>query len=184
MADREGRAPAAAAAQQQAVQSMVMLTPAQHAARELQREMDEMKAQGIQLDRTVPHGRYQGADGSWHDAHGRTLDDDGVATSDVDTSGVPVPPAVRAARTGVPADLSKFNAEEHDAFVADQQEQREASVKGGNVNADRPASLVAAESTGGPASAPAESSARSGEPAGSGAARKGGASRSGGSRKR
>lgn len=49
----------------------VLITSDQHAREQLAREMAAMKDNP--LNETVPGGRYQGADGSFHDAEGRPL---------------------------------------------------------------------------------------------------------------
>lgn len=52
----------------------VVLTPEQHAARELKAELEQMKADGIQLDRTIPGGFFLGEDGEPHDANGNKIE--------------------------------------------------------------------------------------------------------------
>lgn len=49
----------------------VLISGEQHAREQLAREMAEMNKHP--LDETVPGGRYQSADGSFHDAEGRPL---------------------------------------------------------------------------------------------------------------
>lgn len=55
----------------------VMISESQHGARELARELADMRANGVRLDEAKePGGRYRGTDGREHDAHGVPIDDD------------------------------------------------------------------------------------------------------------
>jgi hypothetical protein len=69
-------APVGSVAQGSGLQQIAILAPEQAHARQLAAEMAEMKANGTQLDRTVPGGRYLGTDGKLHNAHGELIEDD------------------------------------------------------------------------------------------------------------
>lgn len=57
---------------------MVVIDTQQHAARELAAEMEQLRKDGKQLDKTVPGGRFLSADGkTFHDAFGNVIAEDG-----------------------------------------------------------------------------------------------------------
>lgn len=57
----------------EAAATAVLMTSEQHAQRELARELEERKASGTQLDKTVPGGHYLHSDGRPHDAENRPI---------------------------------------------------------------------------------------------------------------
>ena len=79
MADKEN------AQQPAAAPAVVMMSPAQHAAREIARQQEEMAASGIKLDEaTVPGGHFIGTDGQPHDANGNPIKGKAAAKAEAD----------------------------------------------------------------------------------------------------
>ena len=79
MADKEN------AQQPAAAPAVVMMSPAQHAAREIARQQQEMAESGVKLDEAkVPGGYYLGADGQPHDANGNPIKGKAAAKAEAD----------------------------------------------------------------------------------------------------